>query len=75
MRVMLFDMSLFVSRLRAVGLTVCGVTMAATPLLLWVAWSETVFFLALVGCLSAVVLLGVCLGPDEPAESKTERAF
>lgn len=72
---MLFDISALVDRLRAVGLTVCGITMAATPLLLWVAWSETVFFMALVGCLSAVVLLGVCLGPDKTPGSKTERAF
>lgn len=72
---MLFDIGALVSRLRTVGLTLCGIIMAGTPLLLWVAWSETVLFLALVACLSAVVLLGFCLGPDEPADSTTERAF
>ena len=72
---MLFDVGALVNRLRSVGLTVCGIVMAATPLLLWVAWSETVFFAALISCLLAVVLLGVCLGPDKTPASKTERAF
>lgn len=72
---MLFDASAMVDRLRTVGLTVCGIVMAGTPLLLWVAWSETVFFAALISCLLAVVLLGVCLGPDKIPGSKTERAF
>ena len=72
---MLFDFSALVDRLRAAGVTVCGIVMAATPLLLWVAWSEAVFFAALMGCLLAVVLLGVFLGPDSPPDSDTERAF
>lgn len=72
---MLFDVGALVDRLRAVGLTLCGVVMATTPLLLWVAWSETVFFAALVSCLLAVVFLGVCLGPDKSPGSRTERAF
>ncbi len=72
---MLFDVSALVDRLRAVGLTVCGIVMAVTPLLLWVAWSETVFFAALIGCLLAVVLLGVFLGPDKTPDPTTERAF
>jgi integral membrane sensor domain MASE1 len=49
--------------------------MAGTPLLLWVAWSETVLFAALISCLLAIVLLGVCLGPDKTPGSRTERAF
>jgi len=72
---MLFDINGFVRRARAIGLTLCGVMMAGTPLMLWVAWSETVFFMTILGCLLAVVLLGVCLGPDESPTSKTERAF
>jgi hypothetical protein len=72
---MLFDIDGFVSRARAIGLTLCGVVMAGTPLLLWVAWSKTVFFMAILTCLLAVVLLGVCLGPDDTPSSKTERAF
>lgn len=72
---MLFDTDALVRRLRATGVTLCGVVMAGTPLLLWVAWSETVFFMALVGCLLAVVLLGFCLGPDEISGTRSERAF
>ena len=72
---MLFDVAALVNRLRSVGSTVCGIVMAATPLLLWVAWSEAVFFTALMACLLAVVLLGVFLGPDNPPDSDTERAF
>jgi hypothetical protein len=56
-------------------MTLCGVVMAGTPLLLWVAWSETVLFAALISCLLAIVLLGVCLGPDKTPGSRTERAF
>jgi hypothetical protein len=72
---MFFDVDALVGRLRTVGVTLCGVVMAGTPLLLWVAWSETVFLAALIGCLLAVVLLGVCLGPDKTPGSRTERAF
>lgn len=72
---MLFDTGLLVQRLRAAGVVACGMVMAGTPLVLWVAWSDTVLFVALVGCLAAVVLLGVCLGPDEIPGSTTERAF
>lgn len=72
---MLFDLDALVTRLRAVGLTVCGLTMAIAPLFLWVAWSKTVFFAALVSALSAVVLLGVCLGPDKRPGTDTTRAF
>jgi len=72
---MLFDVSALVDRLRTVGATAGGIVMAATPLLLWVAWSEAVFFAALMACLLAVVLLGVFLGPDKTPDSETERAF
>lgn len=72
---MLFDFGLMVQRLRGIGVVACGLVMAGTPMLLWVAWSDTVFFLALIGCLGAVVLLGICLGPDRVPGSSSERVF
>jgi hypothetical protein len=72
---MLFDIDALVSRARSVGLTLCGIIMAGTPVFLWVAWSETVFFVAIMGCLLAVLFLGVCLGPDPPPDSNSEREY
>ena len=54
------DMSIRTSalaeRLRIYVLTLAGLIMAATPLALWVAWSQTVFILVL----AVFVTAGVC---------------
>lgn len=48
-------------RFASVGVTVCGIVLAAAPLALWVAWTPSVFLLVLVAAAVSVVSLGVFL--------------
>ncbi|MDA1097641.1 MAG: hypothetical protein O2967_01550 [Proteobacteria bacterium] len=58
------------------GLTLSGVTAAVTPLALWVAWSEMVFYLVLsVGCGAFLIFIGLArlrglLAPDHAPGAK-----
>jgi hypothetical protein len=72
---LLFDIHGLLVCLRKAALTACGLVMAMTPLALWIAWSQTVFAIVFACGLGAVVLLGILLGPDEPPESTSSRAF
>jgi len=47
--------------LASAGATACGITLAATPLALWVAWTPTGFLTVLAAAAVSVVSLGVLL--------------
>ncbi len=62
-------------RLAVAGYTVCGLVAAATPLLLWMAWSTTVFYLVILGGFLAccgIVLLSKFL-PEYREEEERQR--
>jgi hypothetical protein len=44
-----------------IGVTVCGIVLAATPLALWVAWTPNGFLVVLATAAVSVVSLGVLL--------------
>ena len=44
-----------VSRLAGVGFTIAGLVAAISPLLLWMSWSITIYYLILLSCFSACV--------------------
>ena len=48
-------------RFASVGVTVCGIVLAATPLALWVAWTRNGFLVVLATAAVCVVALGVLL--------------
>jgi hypothetical protein len=50
------------------GLTLLGFVMMLTPLALWVAWTETIFFGVLATGAAALVLYGVLDRFDRPAD-------
>ena len=50
--------------LRICAVTLLGVVMAATPLALWVAWSQTVFILVLAVFAVAFVFFAILFGSD-----------
>ena len=43
------------------GVTACGIILAATPLALWIAWTPSGFLIVLATSAASVVLLGVLL--------------
>ena len=56
-------------RLRIYAATSLGLIMAATPLALWVAWSQTGFILVLAVFATAIVLFSMLSVFDEPRGS------
>lgn len=61
------------NRLASIGVTVCGIILAAVPLALWVAWTPLGFLSVLAVAFVSVIVFGVLLSrlpssDDEPAE-------
>jgi hypothetical protein len=54
-------------RLRHNCISVCGMVVLFTPLLLWIAWSKAVFYMVLAsgGCAVIIIWLLVRFAPDE----------
>ena len=63
--------SVVTNRIASIGVTACGIILAAVPLALWIAWTRVGFLIVLVVAVASVVLLGVLLprlpsGNDQP---------
>jgi hypothetical protein len=58
---------MLLSWLREAAITVCGLIALISPVVLWTAWSKTVFYAVLAaGCGSILIIyLLIALSPDE----------
>ena len=56
---MFYGLPVVINRFASIGVTVCGIVLAAVPLGLWIAWSPFGFLLVLAVGAVSVVLLGV----------------
>lgn len=56
--------------MRDKALTLLGLMVTATPLALWVAWSQAVFVIVLAGCIGALALVCVLAVGEEDAPGR-----
>lgn len=70
-------------RFASIGVTACGIVLAAVPLALWVAWTPFGFFLVLAAGAASLVLLGILMSrlpadvehSEEPRRDETGAAL